>query len=298
MRGCVLMQIKFCENLRLLRQSMNYTQAELADLLGISRSTYANYEVGKRSPDIDMLVKLSQALKVSMDELFGNGVLPTADRIRETKSSYHVENAPKERKKPLPIGVQEFRQLREKGCYYTDKTMMIAEFLESATSVTLITRPRRFGKTLNMSMLAEFLDCTKDSTDIFKGTAIMDTEFAQEINGHPVVFLSFLSVKGDSSNILLQHLFFTLSEEYRRHQRVWEDEKLEESLRCRMQEIYTSLNIKEVKNRDIYVLVIHAVKMLCLALAAYYDKPVYLLIDEYDVPFIEAHVNGYYPEGE
>ena len=77
-------------------------------------------------------------------------------------------------KKELPIGVSEFGDLRRKDRYYVDKTLLIAEWLSSGTAVTLITRPRRFGKTLNMTMLREFLDITKDSRPLFEGLAVMD----------------------------------------------------------------------------------------------------------------------------
>lgn len=289
------MQLKFCENLKELRYAKNYTQTEMARMLAISRSTYANYEVGKRSPDINMLVKISQVLETSLDGLLGINTRPMTYVIRETKSPYQVLNAPA-RKKPLAIGVQEFRKIREKGGYYTDKTMMIAEFLQSYAEVTLITRPRRFGKTLNMSMLAEFLDCTKDSSTIFEGTAIMDTEFADELNRHPVIFISFMAVKGDEASMLLHNLFFTLSEEYRRYQRVWQNEKLSGMLRDSLQDIYEKLNVKEKRKTADCGFVIQAIQMLCCALEVYYGKSVYLLIDEYDTPFIEAHMNGYYSE--
>lgn len=311
------MKLNFHENLIRIRKYRNYTQAQMSALLDISRSTYANYEAGNRSPDLVMLDKISRVLNVSIDVLFGRQVPYSMEFIQEDQTSYRAEPSlylaeedqtkgrarkqtgtalPYGKKKSLAIGVQEFRKIRARGSYYADKTMMIAEFLNSAADVTLITRPRRFGKTLNMSMLAEFLDCTKDSKDIFDGTAIMDTVFAEEINRHPVVFISFLAVKGDKANVFLHNLFFTLSEEYRRYQDVLQNEKLDESLRKRICEIDNTLNEYVTKPKEDYSVAIQAVQMLCYALEAYYDKQVYLFIDEYDTPFIEAHANGYYAE--
>ena len=90
--------------------------------------------------------------------------------------------------KTIPIGTTNFSKLIKEDYYFVDKTLMIKEFLERKSTVTLITRPRRFGKTINMSMMAEFFDITKDSKEIFKGTKIMDTPYASELNQYPTIF--------------------------------------------------------------------------------------------------------------
>ena len=97
-------------------------------------------------------------------------------------------------KKAIPIGVSDYERLRKEDYYFVDKSMMIQEFLRRKSIVTLITRPRRFGKTINMSMMAEFFDVTKDAKEIFKDTAIMDTEYAAEMNQYPTIFLSFANI--------------------------------------------------------------------------------------------------------
>ena len=94
-------------------------------------------------------------------------------------------------RKKLPVGIDDFSEIRRKNFYFVDKSRMIQEFLEMGDKVALVTRPRRFGKTLNMSMIREFLDITKDSRELFEGLAIMDTEYAASINSRPVVFLTF-----------------------------------------------------------------------------------------------------------
>lgn len=98
-------------------------------------------------------------------------------------------------KKALPLGIMDFSELRINNYFFVDKTLMIKDYLERKNEVTLITRPRRFGKTLNMSMMSEFFDITKDSTNIFNGTKIMDTEYAKEMNQWPTIFISFADAK-------------------------------------------------------------------------------------------------------
>lgn len=106
-------------------------------------------------------------------------------------------------KKDIPIEISNYRTLKERQLYHVDKTLMIKEFLDDrGTWITLITRPRRFGKTLNMSMMAEFFDITKDSKDIFHDTKIMTTEYASYINQYPTIFLSFANAKGTKSNTI------------------------------------------------------------------------------------------------
>ena len=90
--------------------------------------------------------------------------------------------------KKIPIRTKSFSRLVEGNYYFVDKTLMIKEFLDRGTDVTLITRPRRFGKTINMSMMAEFFDITKDSKEIFKGTKIMETPYVAEINQYLTIF--------------------------------------------------------------------------------------------------------------
>ena len=100
---------------------------------------------------------------------------------------------------PLPIGIDDFEKVRRGGYYYVDKTLMIRDFLEMRDEVALIARPRRFGKTLNMTMIRDFFDITKDSLDLFQGLAIMDTEYGKQINSRPVIYFTFKDCKGDTA---------------------------------------------------------------------------------------------------
>lgn len=101
-----------------------------------------------------------------------------------------------ELRKTLPIGNDNFRKLRDNHAYYVDKTRMIKDFIEMQDEVALVSRPRRFGKTLNMTMLREFFDITKDSLEIFEGLEIMDTKYADQINSRPVIYFTFKNAKG------------------------------------------------------------------------------------------------------
>ena len=168
------MKTRFYEYLTKFRNLRGYTQAQMAEKLGISRSTYTNYESGNRSPDLETLEHISDVLGCTLDELFGRSKRETgrevqyADLMCEPEGTYDYSA----KKKRLAIGVQDFRFLRERNAYYVDKTQFIEEFLDSWYQVTLVTRPRRFGKTLNMTMLREFLDCTRNSARLFAGTKI------------------------------------------------------------------------------------------------------------------------------
>lgn len=112
-------------------------------------------------------------------------------------------------KKKLPIGNDEFREVRELDYYYVDKSLMIQEFIEMGDKVALIARPRRFGKTLNLTMVREFFDITADSRPLFEGLAIMDTPCASQMNTLPVIYLTFKNCRG----VTVEELIFTLKRE-------------------------------------------------------------------------------------
>lgn len=291
------MKTKFHKYLTMFRKQKGYTQAQMAEKLEISRSSYTNYETGNRSPDLEGLERISEILDCSLDELFGRARAGVPGLICEETAPYKadlkISHGGTVRR--LAIGTQDFRKLRERKAYYVDKTLMIEEFLESWYEVTLITRPRRFGKTLNMSMLAEFLDCTKDSGDVFAGTKISSSYVMQEMNGHPVIFLSFLNVKGERAERMLDQLGSTIREEYKRYYGIINDGTLPDAQRDEFNHIYNSLwPVKDRKEAEGYF--VNSITSLCRILESYYGKKVYLLLDEYDTPFISANAKGYYAE--
>lgn len=297
------MKSGFSEYLSRFRALRGYTQSELAKMLGISRSTYANYESGKRSPDLEMLEHISDALDCSMDALFGRAEdrnVLYADRVCEKRRPYQTDTASGSRtsrrmERKLLIGAQDFRFLRERNAYYVDKTQMVEEFLESWYQVTLITRPRRFGKTLNMSMLAEFLDCTKESEGIFEDTKISRSRWAAEMNRHPVVFLSFLNVKASAPDELLRLLGRAVCSEYRRYYSLISSSALPEEELRQFYEVYSVISSRE-NAAALKEVIGSSIVVLCNVLELYFGRKVYLLLDEYDTPFISANSGGYYSE--
>lgn len=290
------MKTKFNEYLTRFRRKQGYTQHEMAEKLGISRSTYTNYENGNRTPDYDLLGKISDILDCSLDELFGREkrCVTNCNIIRENVTEYY-KTEQKSDKPRLAIGVQNFRDLREKHAYYVDKTQFIQEFLESWYQITLITRPRRFGKTLNMSMLAEFLDCSKESSDIFAGTKIAASNWKKEMNQYPVIFLSFLNVKADNASSLYSALKVMIRAEYERYYPVIHDGRMTEFQTKEYDTIYEFLSVQS-NDIDMEDVMIRSITVLSQILYTYYGKKVFLLLDEYDTPFMSANSEGYYGE--
>ena len=192
--------------------------------------------------------------------------------------------------KKIPTGIKSFRKLREENYYFVDKTLMIKDFLERGSEVTLITRPRRFGKTINMSMMSEFFDITKDSKEIFKGTKIMDTPYASELNQYSTIFISFADAK-ENKETIVKFLKNKFQLEYSRYNYIFKDmDEYEEN-------DYRIIN-EGIKNNQNGTLqdIEKALIFLMRRLKKYYGKDVVLFIDEYDTPFIEAKTGNFYQE--
>ena len=192
--------------------------------------------------------------------------------------------------KKIPTGIKSFRKLREENYYFVDKTLMIKDFLERGSEVTLITRPRRFGKTINMSMMSEFFDITKDSKEIFKGTKIMDTPYASELNQYPTIFISFADAK-ENKETIVKFIKNQFQLEYSRYNYIFKDmDEYEEN-------DYRIIN-EGIKNNQNGTLqdIEKALIFLMHRLKKYYGKDVVLFIDEYDTPFIEAKTGNFYQE--
>ncbi len=193
-------------------------------------------------------------------------------------------------KKALPIGVSDFGDMITGNGYYADKTLMIAEWLQTMNgNVTLITRPRRFGKTLNMTMLREFFDITKDSGELFEGLKISQTAHMQELNSRPVIFLSFKDCKKSKLSSLLCIIDVLLQAV----DRLPKDISPEESDAVRLQQIRKILLEQDIEKVDYLGRTIY---LLSKCLYQYYHKKVIILIDEYDTPMISAYEQGYYEE--
>lgn len=191
-------------------------------------------------------------------------------------------------KKRIPIGISDYQELKTENYYTVDKSLLIQEFLDSGAKVTMITRPRRFGKTLNMSMLAEFFDISKDSKDIFKDTAIMETTYSNKMNQYPTISLSFANCKG-TENYLRMNIFYLLRKKMAEYLPLLTNEKLNDDFIKQYQLVYHAL----VSETDL-ARIQFSISLMCELLYTVYGKRVMLFIDEYDTPFIEAHINNCY----
>ena len=191
----------------------------------------------------------------------------------------------------IPVGVSDFEQIRENGYYYIDKSGMIAEITKMAsTAVTLITRPRRFGKTLGMSMLASFFDIRKNSMSLFEGLEVMkNPQLCQQwMNQYPTIFLSLKDVDGLNFNSAYEMLASSITDLYKEHLYLLESEKINLYDRAIIKKIVEGVaSTTEIKK---------SLQLLIYALQKYYEKPVILLLDEYDVPVAKASNAGYYAE--
>jgi len=201
-------------------------------------------------------------------------------------------------RKKAKDGKDDYRKLIKSNCYYVDKTLLIEEFLDNDAEVTLITRPRRFGKTLNMTMLREFFDITIDSKDIFEGTKIMDKpECVKLMNKVPVVFFSFKTCDGINKRQLLVALKKVIFSEYERYGNIFEDiSKIPKDTFKRFSEYKDILSETKIDVELIEDILPDAILLLTQVLYEYYGIRPIVIIDEYDYPFIEAKVKGYYKE--
>ena len=193
-------------------------------------------------------------------------------------------------KKMLPIGNAIFKSVREMGYYYIDKTLMIKDFIELGDAVSLITRPRRFGKTLNLTMLRDFFDVASNNKAIFDGLAIMDTGYVKHINSRPVIFLSFKDCKANNSNTLLFLISKAVKSQYDKFKGLITDKTDD-----RYFDFFTVYDKLRSDTTDINYLQI-SIQILEEALTVYYKAKPIVLIDEYDQPIIGSYEYGYYNE--
>lgn len=191
----------------------------------------------------------------------------------------------------IPVGVSDFTEIRQNGYYYIDKSGLIKDILETtSTKVTLITRPRRFGKTLAMSMLDAFFDIRKESKKLFEGLEISKQQdlCAKWMNRYPTVFVSFRQVEGLDFAGAYDMLTVVIANLFNKHIYLLDSKKATEFQKKSFRQLLSAnASVKEVKS---------SIELLMNMLYDYYDKPVILLIDEYDVPVAKANNNGYYNE--
>ena len=187
----------------------------------------------------------------------------------------------------LPVGIDDFKKIREAGFYYVDKTKLIEQLLQSWGEVTLFTRPRRFGKTLNMSMLKSFFEIGAEKS-LFQGLYISEKEklCAEYMGKYPVIFFSLKGVEGLHFADAQKMLMTIINNEVRRHYYLKTSDKLTVEDRKQFE--------KMLLNEDVNL--VDSLRLLSQLLYLHYDQKVVILIDEYDVPLDKAFKNGYYQE--
>ncbi len=190
----------------------------------------------------------------------------------------------------VSIGSQDFENLITHNDFYIDKTHFIKEWWESRDSVTLITRPRRFGKTLLMSMVEKFFSLAyKEQSSLFEGLRIFEDDNYRKLQGtYPVIFLSFASVKETNFEDFYEKIQNLLSELFRKHKYLLNSEKLGEEEK----ELFTSFLTRKARKADIT----ESLRTISDYLYRFHGKKPIILLDEYDTPMQEAYLSGYWEE--
>lgn len=193
-------------------------------------------------------------------------------------------------RKPLPIGIEDFKEVIDSGYYFVDKTLMIKDLISNKVKVGLFTRPRRFGKTLNMSMIQRFFEKTDESNAyLFDGLKISEFPECMQYQGQsPVISLSLKSMKQGSYKDAFHMFKVLIAREYDRHKNILKSGKISDSERDLFHSILTQ------KAEDAFYL--DSIKFLSDIMVKYYNKNVIILIDEYDVPLENAFHQGFYTD--
>lgn len=205
-------------------------------------------------------------------------------KIAETSRGENMKH------KPLPIGVEDFKRLVDNGYYFVDKTLMIKELLENKETVNLFTRPRRFGKTLNMSMLQRFFEATeKSNAYLFDGLKIAAyPEYMAYQGQYPVISVSLKSMKQASYTDAFYMYKNLIAKEYEKHKIILESNQILDSEK----EVFQNI-MEQRADQNVYL---NSIRTLSDILAKYYEKNVIILIDEYDVPLENAYHEGFYDD--
>ena len=192
----------------------------------------------------------------------------------------------------IGLGESDFRALRTMKDYYIDKTMYIKDIIDNRSKVILVTRPRRFGKTLNMSMLRYYFDCSqKDNKELFEGLKIMEQgeEYTSKLGYYPCIYLTLKDISEVNYQNMILNLKTAVSDMYLEHIYLLDSDKIYPFEKEQIKDI---LSYKEDE-----IVLRNSIKTLSKYLNRFYNKPVMLFLDEYDVPLQSAYVNGYYEQG-
>ena len=189
----------------------------------------------------------------------------------------------------IGIGISDFKMLRIRDNYFIDKSLFIKHIIDNQSGVTLITRPRRFGKTLNMSMLRYYFDCNiKDSKELFTGLKIMEQEekYTSKQGYYPVIYMTLKDVNDVNYNNMILNMKTAMLEAYEQHMYLLESDKIYDFEKEKIKDVlYCRENEVDLRN---------SLKELSKYLNRHFEKPVYLIVDEYDVPLQNAYIKEYY----
>lgn len=208
--------------------------------------------------------------------------------VKNRKSSTYMTRPRTTQILPCPVGITSYKEAVTE-CYYVDKTLFIKEILDDHSKVYLFTRPRRFGKTLMMDMVKTFFENTKEDTSVYFQDKMIwheDDVYKKYQGKYPVLYLSFKDAHYDNWNDMYRGLRFSIKKEFRRHQELLESKALSE---MEKQYFLRVLNeeVSEVECQN-------ALGELAFMLSLHYERKVIIIIDEYDTPIQQGHLNGYY----
>ena len=193
--------------------------------------------------------------------------------------------------KPLPIGIENFEKMITEGYYYIDKTLLIKELLDNKGYANLFTRPRRFGKTLTMSMLQYFFEKNEDDTaHLFSGLAIADAgdKYLSHMGKYPVISITLKGIEGDSYPVAYKRFVNVIADEFRRHRYLLDSEVLYADVK----EQFNDILLRKADETDYTA----SLQLLTYCLKQHHGMDVIVLIDEYDVPLEKAYFANYYKE--
>lgn len=253
------------------RKKMNMTQQDVADATGIQRANIARLESKRYTASVESLKKYAQCLGYSLEFI----TVRKKDGVR---------------KLPLPVGHSDYKRVSSDFCY-VDKTLLIKDILDNQPQVSLFTRPRRFGKTLNMDMLRVFFEKTEEDTARYfmdKKIWRCGEEYQKRQAKYPVIYLSFKDAKCETWERTLEYLKFVFATEFNRHPELFESD------RCNAFEKRCFFKIASGEENEVELM--QALQILSTMLHKHHGTQAIIIIDEYDTPIQQGYVKGYYEE--
>lgn len=266
------------------RKRLGYTQQDIADISGMKAPNVTRIESRKYSPSLDVLMRYANALGKKLYLGLADDGADDVCRVAETPS-YQGDQ-----KRAFPIGISDYKRA-SRDYYYVDKTLLIRDLLDEQSQVMLFTRPRRFGKSLNMDMLRVYFEKTQEDTSVyFKDKLIWDCgERYREYQGkYPVIFVTFKDVKYRTWDDTFAKLRKVFSDEACRHMELSESDKCT-SFDKRYFESLLSQELDFVNLADAFMI-------LSRMLHAHHGVAPIIIVDEYDIPIQQGYVNGYYED--